>query len=153
MENQENIVIEETTNETTETALTAPEMEEVPEYLVPVDDESCDCDDEESEGMSTKTKALLAGAGALSLGALIGGGILLKKHRDKKLDEKDPEAATRGPKPLSDKEKTVKAIRGRKLTLREKLTGRLYLDPAEVAIFQQIQEMQNQETEENPTAQ
>lgn len=105
-------------------------------------------DSEESDGLSTSTKVAL-GVGGLAAAALAAGGIFgLKKLKNRKQKPADTTDEAPGPKAIPDDKPQAKAIRGRKITLRERLTGHLYLDPEEVKMMQELQALQTQEEDE-----
>lgn len=148
MEYNENVNVEETTTEETSPAEPTEEETEA-DTLIELyeDDESEETDD--SEGLGAGTKFALAGCAL----ALAGGGIFagikhLKNRKALKAQSEVVPGKEVGPKPIPDTQPTAKAIRGRKITMRERLTGHLYLDPEEVKQMQELQASNTQEDEE-----
>lgn len=145
------------TNEVEETAVAVEEPVqdaaevEVPEYLlVPAEpSEEAVSTDDSNESMTTREKVALGlvGLGVAGIGVGIAAGVKKIKNLKKgKVENQEPDI---GPKPIPDTQANAKAIRGRKITLRERLSGHLYLDPAEVEMMQKLYAEQNAETAES----
>lgn len=148
--NENNTVVEEETK--TEETSPATESEELREAddLIELYDVGDYEDSEEDEGMSTGTKVAL-GIGGIAAAALAAGGVLgLKKlkNRRKKPAESTPGKEAASPEAIPDSKPNAKAIRGRKITLRERLTGHLYLDPAEVQMIEAFRASQEEKKED-----
>lgn len=127
--NEKDVQVEEETTEETSPATPTEEETEADALIELYEGETEESDG--SEGISTGI--VMAGLGGIALaGAGYAGWKFWKKQKAKKKQPESVPGKELGPKPIPDSVPNAKAIRSRKITMRERLCGHIYLDPAEV---------------------
>lgn len=142
-------IVEEQVEEPETEAVAVTETEQADELIEMYEDDTEDS--EESDEFSTGAKLALGLGGLAAAGLGFAGWKALKKRKN----QQTPPAVigkedNLGPAPIPDTVPTAEAYRGRKLTIRERLTGRLYIAPTEVKMMQELQELHEEEENEEP---
>ena len=148
MNENANIVEEKVEEPETEAIETVNETEQADDLIEMYEDDTEDS--EESDGFSTGAKLVLGLGGIAAAGLGFAGWKALKKRKNPQTPPADTTTENLGPAPIPDTIPNAKAVRGRKLTLRERMTGRLYIAPEEVTMMQELQELHEEEEKKEP---